>query len=80
MGYHDREIPKGEYGEFSKIVEEYKELLDSYEQSDRILQLCEMADLVGAIEGYANKYFSFSLDDIMRFMNKTKSAFEEGER
>ena len=34
-GYHRREISKGELGEFSKIIEEYTELLDAHEQSNR---------------------------------------------
>ena len=36
-GYHRREIPKGELGEFSKIIEEYTELLDAHEQSNNVL-------------------------------------------
>ena len=80
MGYHKREIPKGEYGEFSKITEEYTELLDAYEQDDRILQLCELADLIGAIEAYSEVLLGASLEDILKFMEKTKQAFVDGER
>jgi len=80
MGYHKREIPKGEYGEFSKITEEYTELLDAWEQGDRILVLCELADLVGAIEGFMDYEMGMRLDEAIKFMEKTKSAFQEGDR
>lgn len=80
MSYHILEIPKGEYGEFSKIKEEFTELNDAYIQDDTILQLVELADLVGAIEAYAEKHLNHSLEDIIRFMQKTKRAFQSGKR
>jgi phosphoribosyl-ATP pyrophosphohydrolase len=79
MCYHKRKIEKGVLGEFSKIQEEFEELLDAYEQDDAILQMCEMSDLIGAIELYAKK-FNLSLDDIIKFSNKTKQAFKENKR
>jgi hypothetical protein len=79
MGYHKTEIKKGKYGEFSKIKEEYQELEDAYEQNDGILQLCELSDLIGAIEGYVRKW-NMSLQDVVDFSNKTQSAFRDGKR
>lgn len=79
MGYHTRKIAKGELGEFSKIQEEFEELQDAYMQGDTILQLCELSDLIGAIEHYLGKY-NLSLEDLKRFSDKTRSAFEEGSR
>lgn len=79
MGYHKTKIKKGIYGEFSKIKEEYQELKDAYDQGDKILQLCELSDLIGAIEGYAKKW-NISIQDIIDFSNKTQSAFREGKR
>ena len=38
-GYHRREIPKGELGEFSKITEEFTELYDAVEQQNSVLEL-----------------------------------------
>lgn len=80
MGYHNREIEKGVLGEFSKIKEEFEELEDAFEQSDKILQLCELTDLVGAIELYVENKFNLTLEDLKKFSDKTKSAFKENKR
>ena len=79
MGYHKTKIKRGTYGEFSKIKEEYQEFKDAYEQGDKILQLCELSDLVGAIDGYVKKW-NMSIDDISDFSRKTRMAFEDGSR
>ena len=78
MGYHNKIIPKGIFGEFSKIKEEFIELEDAFEQKDKILQICEISDLLGAIEEYSNSQFNLTLEDLITFSNKTKSAFREG--
>lgn len=80
MGYHKKIIKKGKLGEFSKIIEEYEELLDSFEQNDKILQLCELTDLLGAIEEYTILKFNITLDDLIKFSDKTKKSFIEGKR
>jgi hypothetical protein len=80
MGYHKKEIRKGVLGEFSKIKEEFDELSDAFEQEDKILQLCELTDLVGAIESYVENKFKLTLEDLVSFSNKTKSAFKEKKR
>jgi len=77
MGYHKREITKGEIGEYSKVKEEFDELTDAWEQNNSVLIICELTDLVGAIEEYAKK-FNLSLGDLKRFSDLTKSAFKEG--
>lgn len=79
MGYHKRRIEKGELGHFSKIKEEFEELEDAYEQENSILQLCELSDLLGAIEEYL-KNFNMELKDLKDFSDLTKSAFLEGKR
>ena len=79
MGYHRIRIPKGKLGEFSKISEEYLELFDAVEQDNKILEICEMCDLVGAIEAYANK-FNLTLEDIIKMKDANKHAFEDGTR
>jgi len=79
MGYHRVEIEKGEIGEISKITEEYQELIDAYMQSDKVMIVCELTDLIGAIEEYAKK-FNLTLEDLKKFSDKTKSAFLEGKR
>jgi len=56
FGYHTKEIPKGELGEFSKIQEEYEEFLDALAQDNPIMALVELCDLYGAIKAYKEKY------------------------
>lgn len=80
MGYHENNIIKGVLGEFSKIQEEYQELEDAICQQDKILQICELTDLIGAIETFAACKFNLTLDDLIKFSNKTKSSFREGKR
>jgi phosphoribosyl-ATP pyrophosphohydrolase len=79
MGYHLKEIKKGEYGEFSKIREEMEELLDAHTQNNRILEIIEITDLLGAIEAYLKKK-NLTLKDAIDMMELTKKAFQEGDR
>jgi len=79
MGYHTREIEKGVLGEFSKIKEEFEELEDGVNQDVKPLIICELSDLIGAIEEYAKK-FNLTLEDLIKFSDMTKSAFKEGKR
>jgi beta-glucosidase/6-phospho-beta-glucosidase/beta-galactosidase len=79
MGYHKVEIQKGVVGEFSKIREEFEELQDAEGQQCKGLIICELCDLVGAIEEYAKKY-GMTLADLKQFSDMTKSAFLEGKR
>jgi hypothetical protein len=39
-----------------------------------------MADLIGAIEAYAEKRYNLTLDDLIKMKDLTKSAFVEGKR
>lgn len=80
MGYHKRTITKGKFGEFSKIQEEIEEVLDAHEQQHSLLILCELADLIGAIEGYVNTKHDISLNDLIKMKDSTHSAFKEGYR
>lgn len=79
MGYHIVEIKKGVVGEFSKIKEEFEELQDAESQECKGLIICELCDLVGAIEEYAKKY-NMTIADLKQFSDMTKSAFLEGKR
>ena len=77
-GYHLRDIPRGTFGEVSKITEEYEEFLESLEQKNPIMAMVELSDIIGAIEGYAEKHFKISLDDILALKNATQRAFKSG--
>ncbi len=79
-GYHKRKITKGEFTEFSKIVEEFEELQDAHEQCAKIMILCEISDLYGAIEGYIWKHFQLTMKDVAMMNELTKRAFEDGTR
>ena len=72
MGYHLTEIERGEYGEFSKIR-------DAIEQVNKVMLLVELADLIGAIEGYCTKH-NITLDDLITMKEVTKRAFSDGTR
>lgn len=79
MGYHKNKIEKGEFGKFSKIKEEFQEFEDAVAQRDIILQLCELTDMIGAIEAYISP-MGIDLEDLKKFSDKTKEAFKEGKR
>ena len=80
MGYHTKNIEKGIIGEFSKIKEEFQELEDAKEQNNPVLQICELCDLIGAIELYAKNMWELSLEDLIKMKECTKESFEEGKR
>ena len=79
MGYHKTKIKKGKLGEFSKIQEEMEELTDAVDQNVAPLIVCELCDMIGAIELFAKKW-NMTLDDLIKMKSLTKSAFEEGKR
>lgn len=78
-GYHKTDIPKGRFGLFSKVEEEWAELLDARAQDNRIMEMCELSDLLGAIEGHIEKW-GFTLDDLIKMKEATKGAFTSGYR
>jgi len=78
MGYHKVKIVKGELGQLSKIREEFDELTDAHYQGVRILMLCEVADLVGAIDLYLQKHLTgFSINDCLAMSKLTAEHKEE---
>ena len=80
-GYHVNEIVKGELGKSSKIQEELDELKDAEEQGVKILVLCELADIVGAIEAYLKANCpGFGLHDLHQMAKLTSEAFKVGQR
>jgi NTP pyrophosphatase (non-canonical NTP hydrolase) len=79
MGYHNKIIPKGVLGEFSKIREEFLEAEDAIEQNNKVMILIELSDLLGAIEQYTAKY-NITLEDLIIMKEATKRAFKDGSR
>lgn len=79
MGYHRVNIKKGKLGEISKIQEEFEELMDAHSQKNAILEMCELSDLVGAIEAYVKRW-NLTMGDIIDMKEATKKTFEDGSR
>lgn len=81
-GYHLVDIPKGKFGEFSKIKEEFLELEDSVNQNDLVMQLCEMSDILGAMKAYLNQKYGghIKFKHLIRLAKGTHRAFLSGER
>lgn len=80
-GYHTSEIPKGTVGQSSKILEETLELIDAEKQNNRIMALCELSDIYGAIDEYLKaNHRELSMADIARMSSSTVGAFKNGKR
>jgi len=80
MGYHRSEIVPGIHGEASKIREEFEEFQDALRQQNPVMLLVELSDLIGAIEGYTEKHYNITLDDLVTMKNATQRAFADGTR
>ena len=81
MGYHKIAIARGVYGDSSKILEETLEFLDAENQQCKVMVLCELSDLLGAVSGYLDKHYpTISMRDLLHMMELTKSAFLDGDR
>ena len=81
-GYHLTDIPRGVIGYPSKIREELLEFEDSLKQSNPLMALQELSDLIGAIESYVTKHYSGKIlfEDILSMKQVTRRAFENGQR
>lgn len=77
MGFHKRHIPKGVYGELSKIREELEEAEDSEEQGQGLMLQIELSDMIGAIRGVAESR-GWDFDSLVKFSTlRSKVAKEE---
>jgi len=80
-GYHLRDIPRGELGKSSKMQEELHELVDAEQQANKIMALCELSDLYGAMEAYLEQQFpNVTMTDLQIMAHATKRAFQTGRR
>lgn len=81
FGYHTRAIPKGVLGELSKIREELDEAEDAQGQGAKLLELCELADIYGALrEVLQRRYPGWKMRDLKQMANATRRSFRRGER
>ena len=75
-GYHVADIPRGRFGEVSKIEEEFLEFKDALQQKCSIMALVELSDLIGAIEGWLDRYHpEIDMSDLLSMSAITKRAF-----
>jgi len=66
--FHQRTIPRGKYGELSKIVEEIEEDIDAEDQGHRLMLLIELSDIIGAVEGVLKKKeYNHTIEDLIKF-------------
>ena len=80
-GYHLTNIDKGIFGEISKIIEETQELVDAAKQKSKIMELVELSDLYGAMQGYLAKYHPMvTMEDVAKMSAITQRAFRNGYR
>lgn len=81
MGFHKREIEKGELGELSKIFEEIEEVKDAQSQGQKILLLWELSDVIGAIESYLERHHpNITFEDLKNHSDLNKRCFIDGTR
>lgn len=81
VGYHIDNIMPGIYGEINKIEEEVNELKDARSQGCKIMELVELSDIIGAIEGYLEKaHPAITIYDLITMSKITRRAFLSGER
>ena len=79
-GYHNALIPKNNVGTFEKILEEFEELKDAKMSKNKIMELVEISDLIGAIELYVKKEYNISMNDLDIMNKTTQRAFLNGRR
>lgn len=73
---HIREIPKGKTGEFSKLIEEFEEARDAFEQGLPLMCLWELTDFLGALIVFLEKnYPGISVDNLLAQARHTNELF-----
>lgn len=77
MKWHVNDIEKGVYGELSKIREELEEAEDALNNGNTLMMLIELSDIIGAVEGIAEKY-NLSITELKTFSDKVKEFKKEG--
>ena len=81
MGYHITKIEKGVLGQSSKLLEEVLELQDAENQGSKIMRLCELADIYGALDYYLRINFpGFKMHDLGTMAMLNERAFKDGDR
>ena len=72
--FHNTYILRHAYNTGEKIIEEALEFEDALQQSNPMLSLYELTDLLGAIDGYTQSHYNLSIDDLLKFSNQVRLA------
>lgn len=79
--YHIMDIPKAPSGSFFKIYEEVFEMLDAIKQENKLMELQELSDMIGACKQYINtNYNDITFNDILKMTEATERAFKSNKR
>lgn len=65
-GYHLREIPRGVFGEYSKVEEEFEEFLDALEQDCHLMALQELSDYLSASYQYYKNNWNSDITNLIK--------------
>lgn len=80
-GYHLKAIPKGIFGDVSKIEEEFLEFKDALKQGNDVMALIELSDQIGAIRGWLERnHPSITLEKLITMNDATTRSFVNGHR
>lgn len=72
MGLHKATIARGAYGELSKVREELEEAEDAEAQGLDLMLFMELSDIIGAVEGVANRR-GVTLAQLLAWMEARKA-------
>ncbi|MDW9481779.1 hypothetical protein GOB57_24325 [Sinorhizobium meliloti] len=80
-GYHLKYIPKGVFGEVSKIEEEFLEFKDALKQENDVMAIVELSDQIGAIRGWLERnHPTITLEKLITMNDATTRSFVNGHR
>jgi len=71
--FHVHPVREGTYGELSKIQEELDEALDAETRGQELLLMIELADIIGAVAGVAERY-GYTLESLIQFSELVRSV------
>lgn len=79
--YHLVPIPKSEPKTPEKILEEAREYIDAYSQNNKLLELCELADILLVVRQLlSTRYSGINIDELIAMGDATERAFLSGKR
>jgi hypothetical protein len=77
-GYHLREIPRGEFGSYSKVEEEFYEFIDALEQDCHLMALQELSDFLLASYQYFLLVWKTDITNVVKSIGDRNNSDIEG--